>query len=56
MPDATLGEGLEDEVHVGHTAMVAQAAAPRIRCQVNPTAPLPIRSAASRPRAGMTWL
>ena len=27
MPDAALGEGLEDDVHVGHAIMVAQTAA-----------------------------
>jgi hypothetical protein len=37
MPDTALGEGLEDEVHVGHTVMVAPGTSARIECQVSPT-------------------
>jgi len=55
MPGAALGEGLEDEVHIGHAVMVAQGAVARCSAGQSQRALL-MRSPASRPRAGMTWL
>jgi hypothetical protein len=54
MPCTALGEGLEDEVDVGHPVMVARGTASRVSGQSHSARPM--RSAASRPRAGMTWL